>query len=339
MNAADIITSLLSLIAGIGTFLVACAMMSSNLEALGSGKLKALFGKAAKSKLVGAGAGAAATAVIQSSGATSVMVIGCVNAGIMTLTQGAAVIFGANIGTTVTGQLVALGLFGGSGVSASAVFSTFAGVGAFVSAFAKTDKTAKIGGVISGFGLLFVGLSMMSGAMSRFSELYSVRDFLARFENPFVLLVVGMLLTAIIQSSSVMTSTVITMTVSGLITLDQGIYITLGADIGSCATALIAGLAGTKNAKRLALIHLLFNVGGVMLFMLIGCVLRLCGTDFGMLMGSMLSAAPQLQLAVFHTLFNIITVIIILPFTDSLADLAVKLVPDGNPVSERRSRT
>ena len=165
MDTITIITSILSLIAGVGIFLIACSMMSSNLEALGSKKLKALFSKTSKSKLVGVGVGAATTAVIQSSSATSVMVIGFVNAGIMTLAQASTVIFGANIGTTITGQLVALGMFGTNSVSTSVIFAAFAGIGAFILAFAKKDRLRKIGGITAGFGMLFVGLSMMSGAM------------------------------------------------------------------------------------------------------------------------------------------------------------------------------
>ena len=165
MDAGAIATSVLSLVAGIGIFLIACSMMSANLEALGSRRLKSLFSKASKSKLLGVGVGAVTTAAIQSSSATTVMVIGFVNAGIMSLMQAATVIFGANIGTTITGQIVALGLFGSGSVSSSAVFAAFAGIGAFTVTFAKKDAAQKIGGVMAGFGMLFVGLSMMSGSM------------------------------------------------------------------------------------------------------------------------------------------------------------------------------
>ena len=175
MDAVQIATSVLTLIAGVGIFLIACSMMSSNLEALGSRRLKALFAKTSKSKLIGVGVGAAATAAIQSSSATTVMVIGFVNAGIMTLAQAATVIFGANIGTAITGQLVALGMFGENSVSTSVIFATFAGIGAFMLAFAKKDRVQKIGGILAGFGMLFVGLSMMSNAMTYFSELDSVK--------------------------------------------------------------------------------------------------------------------------------------------------------------------
>ena len=328
MNAVQIATSTLTLIAGVGIFLIACSMMSSNLEALGSRRLKALFSKTSKSKFIGVGVGAAATAAIQSSSATTVMVIGFVNAGIMTLAQAATVIFGANIGTTITGQLVALGMFGENSVSTSVIFATFAGIGAFMLAFAKRDRTQKIGGILAGFGMLFVGLSMMSGAMSYFSELDSVKSFLAMFKNPLLLVLIGALLTAVVQSSSVMTSMAITMVVTGLITLNQGIYITMGSNIGTCVTALIAGLTSTKNAKRTALVHLIFNVSGVIVFMLLGMFLRFGGIDYGYLFGKMFPHAPQIQLSMFHTIFNVSTVLIVLPLTSLLVKLVTKIVPD-----------
>ena len=251
--------------------------------------------------------GAATTAVIQSSSATSVMVIGFVNAGIMSLAQAATVIFGANIGTTITGQLVALGMFGGNSVSTSVIFATFAGIGAFILAFAKKDRLQKLGGIMAGFGMLFVGLSMMGDSMEYFSELDSVKNFLAAFKNPLLLVLIGALLTAIIQSSSVMTSMAITMVVTGLITLNQGIYITMGSNIGTCVTALIAGLTSTKNAKRTALIHLIFNVSGVFVFMIIGLFMRIGNADYGDIFAKIFPHTPQIQLSMFHTVFNVIT--------------------------------
>lgn len=328
MNGIQIATSVLSLVAGVGIFLIACNMMSSNLEALGSKKLKALFAKTAKSKLVGVGVGAAATAAIQSSSATSVMVIGFVNAGIMTLSQAATVIFGANIGTTITGQLVALGMFGNSSLSSSAIFSAFAGIGAFILVFAKKDAVQKTGGILAGFGMLFVGLSLMSGAMKVFSELDEVKHFLALFENPFLLVIIGALFTALVQSSSVMTSMAITMTVTGLITLNQGIYITMGSNVGTCVTALLAGLTSTRSAKRTALIHLIFNLSGIIAFMTIGLFMGLGEINYGQLFEKMFPAAPQLQLAMFHTIFNVLTVIMVLPLTSPLVKLVTKIVPD-----------
>lgn len=328
MDTVTIISSVLTLIAGVGVFLISCTMMSSNLESLGSGKLKKLFAKTSKSKLVGVGVGAAATAAIQSSSATTVMVIGFVNAGIMSLAQAATVIFGANIGTTITGQLVAFGMFGGNSVSTSVIFATLAGVGAFILAFTKNDRLQKIGGITAGFGMLFVGLSMMSGAMEHFSELDSVKTFLAAFKNPLLLVLIGAVLTAVMQSSSVMTSMSITMVVTGLITLNQGIYITMGSNIGTCVTALMAGLTSTRNAKRTALIHLIFNVSGVFVFLIIGLFMHLGGVDYGFIFGKMFPGAPQIQMSMFHTIFNVITVLIVLPLTGVLVKTVTKIVPD-----------
>lgn len=328
MNTAIVISAILTLIAGVGVFLIGCNFMSSNLESLGSRKMKALFAKASKSKLVGVGVGTVTTAVIQSSSATSVMVIGFVNAGIMTLAQAATVIFGANIGTTVTGQLVALGMFGDSAISTSVIFATFAGIGAFMLAFAKKDGTRKIGGIFAGFGMIFVGLSLMSGSMKDFSEFEGVKSFLAVIKNPVLLVLIGTALTAVLQSSSVMTSLAITMVVSGLISLNQGIYITMGANVGTCITALIAGIAANRNAKRTALIHVIFNVSGVLVFMLIGLFMGFGGLDFGVLFERMFPGATQIQLAMFHTIFNVATVIIILPLTNLLVKAVTKIIPD-----------
>ena len=330
MDAITVTTSILTLVAGLGVFLVACSMMSSNLESLGSKRLKALFEKTSNSKLLGVGIGTVSTAAIQSSGAVSVMVIGFVNAGIMTLAQAATIMFGANIGTTITGQLVALGMFGADSISTSVIFATFAGIGAFITLFAKQDTLKKVGRILAGFGMIFVGLSLMSGSMESFSELDAVRGFLARFTSPFLLVLIGLVLTAIVQSSSVLTSMAIAMTVSGLINVNQGIYITLGANIGACVTTVIAGFASGRNAKRAALIRVIFNVAGVAVFMLVGLFLRLGNVDFGYLMQAMFPNAPQTQLAMFHTLFNVITVALVLPMTNLLVKLVTKIIPEKN---------
>lgn len=335
MTPVQIATAVLSLIAGIGVFLIACTMMSSNLESVSSNKLKKLFAKTSKSKLMGVGIGTVATAAIQSSGATSVMVIGFVNAGIMTLMQAATVIYGANIGTTITGQITALGMFENT-ISTGVIFATFAGIGAFIMAFAKKDVVKKIGGILAGFGMLFVGLDMMSASMKAFAELESVKNFLALIKNPILLVLIGAVFTAIIQSSSVMTSVAITMVFTGLITLDQGIYLTMGSNIGSCVVAIIAGITSGANAKRTALIHLLFNVTGVIIFMLVAMTMREISKSvnpsrvitFGYLFEKMFPNAPQTQLAMFHTFFNVITVALVLPFTNLMVKLVTKIIPD-----------
>ena len=328
MDLTAIMTSLLTLLAGIGVFLIACQMMSSNLEAASSERLKKLFSKASNSKLMGVGIGALGTAAIQSSGAITVMTIGFVNAGIISLSQAATIIYGANIGTTITAQIVALGMFGGNSLSTSVIFSALAGLGAFLSLFAKKSGPKTLGGILAGFGLLFVGLELMSGSMEAFAALDGVKTFLSGIGNPVLLVLLGAVLTAIIQSSSVMTSIALAMVVTGLIGIDQGIYLTLGSNIGSCVVAVIAGVASGTNAKRTALIHLLFNCTGVVIFMLAALLLGWFDISYGSVFQRLFPSAPQVQLAMFHTFFNITTVVLMLPLTGALVGLVSKLIPE-----------
>ncbi len=337
MSTIAIVSAILTLLAGIGIFLVACQMMSSNLESASSAKLKSLFAKASKSKLLGVGIGTVGTAAIQSSGATTVMTIGFVNAGIISLVQAATIIYGANIGTTVTAQIVALGMFGRNSLSTTVIFSAFAGIGAAVMTFAKKNSVKTFGGILTGFGMLFVGLSLMSGSMEDFAALDAVKIFLAKIGNPLLLVLIGTLLTAIIQSSSVMTSIALAMCVTGLISLDQGIFLTMGSNIGSCVVAIIAGVTSGTNAKRTALIHLLFNCSGVIVFLTVGWLLIvLTGNSFsfGTLFDRMFPGAPQTQLAMFHTFFNVLTVLLMLPLTDWLVRLVTKMVRDVDTPEE-----
>lgn len=329
MGFTEILSSVLTLLAGIGIFLIACEMMSHNLESASSKKLKTLFSKASKSPWLGVGIGTVGTAAIQSSGATTVMIIGFVNAGIMSLSQAATMIYGANIGTTITAQIVALGMFGSNMISTTVLFSACAGIGAFISLFSKTPVTKQIGGIITGFGMLFVGLNLMSSSMDSFAALDSVKIFLSHISNPILLVALGTLLTAVIQSSSVMTSIAIAMVYTGLVSLDQGIYLTMGSNIGSCVVAIIAGMTSGINAKRTSLIHLLFNVSGVVLFMILGvAVASAGGRTFGEMLERMFPGAPSTQLAMFHTIFNCTTVIIMMPLTGFLVRTVTGIVKD-----------
>lgn len=331
LETQNIIIAILTLIAGIGVFLVACKMLSANLESTSSEGLKRLFAQMGKSKWLGVGIGTVGTAAIQSSGAVTVMVIGFVNVGIMSLAQAATVIYGANIGTTVTAQIVALGMFGSNSISTTVIFSTFAGIGSFIAMSAKSDKWKQWGGVLTGFGLLFVGLHTMSTAMDDFAALDVVKQFLARISNPLLLVLIGTLLTALIQSSSVLTSIAITMVFSGLISLNQGIYMTMGSNIGSCVVAVIAAVEGSHNAKRTALIHLIFNVMGVMLFLVIALIMHLVsrGTvSFGSIFNTLVPHAPQMQLAMFHTVFNVCTMLVAMPMTELLVKRVCHMIPD-----------
>ena len=340
MNTTTAISAILTLLAGIGIFLIACQMMSTNLESASSSKLKKLFEKASKSKLLGVGIGTVGTAAIQSSGATTVMTIGFVNAGIISLEQAATIIYGANIGTTVTAQIVALGMFGSNAISTTIIFSAFAGIGAFLSLFAKSNKTKTLGGILTGFGMLFVGLSLMSSSMGDFAALDGVKNFLASVSNPLLLVLIGAILTAIIQSSSVMTSIALAMVVTGLIGLDQGIYLTMGSNIGSCVVAIIAGLTSGSNAKRTALIHLMFNCFGVVIFLLLDLLANSLSSgrfNYGSIFEGLFPGAPQTQLAMFHTFFNVFTVLLVLPLNNFMVKIARKAIPEAKSSEEKSS--
>ena len=329
MDTTTAITAILALISGIGVFLIACSMVSSNIESLSGGKLRRLFEKTSDNKLAGVGIGAATTAAIQSSGATTVMIIGFVNAGMISLGLAAAMIYGANIGTTITAQIVALGMLGENTVSLMAIFASLAGIGAFINIFAKKDKTKKIGGILTGFGLLFVGIILMTDSMKGIAEDQAIIDYLAGIDNIFLLLLLGILLTALVQSSSVTTSLAITMLFAGLIDLEQGIYLTMGSNIGSCVVAILAGFTSGKNAKRTALIHLFFNIAGVLLFLIAGFIITgLGGPTYSTMFEAMFPNAPETQLAMFHTIFNVVAVIVMLPLTGGLIKLVTKIIPD-----------
>ncbi len=276
--------AILALLAGIGVFLLAVRLLSRNIEAISGHRLKTLFYKTSKSKFLGVGLGTVTAAVIQSSGAVTVMVIGFINAGLMTLTQGATIAFGANIGTTITGQIVALGMFGNNTISTTIIFMSFAGIGAFMLLFAKKDMLQKIGSIIAGFGLLFVGLDTMASAMKVFAEMEGLTNFIAQITNPILLVLIGTAITALLQSSSVMSSILITMVFSGLITMDQGIYVLIGSNIGAGIVAILASIGSTQDAKRVALIHIVFNIFGAIVFLVIGAIMKAAsggGITFG----------------------------------------------------------
>lgn len=333
MNFVDVLSAVLSLVSGIGIFVIACSMMSSNLESLSSNKLKSLFSKISDNYLLGVSMGALGTAAIQSSGATMVMVIGFVNAGIMNLTQATTIMYGSDIGTTLTGQIVAMGLVNVSSISSTLIFSSLAGIGVIISSIAKTDKGKKIGGILSGFGMLFIGLDMMSVSMGKFAELEAIKLFLARISNPILLALIGAVITAIIQSSSVMTSLSITMVFAGLININQGIYLTMGANVGSCVVGMIAGFTSGTNAKRTSFIQLVYNAGGVALFMIIGELISMLSggnVSYGSILQSLFPDSPEEQLAMFHTMFNVLSAIICLPLTKSLVKLSMIAIEDKN---------
>ena len=345
MTVVDIITALLGLLAGIGVFLVAIKLISNNLESAGGNRLKALFAKTSKSNLLGVGIGTAATALVQSSGATSVMAIGFVNAGIMALTQAAAIVLGSNLGTTITGQIVAIGFLGNgtSMISASVILAALAGIGAFITYFAKRGKIKRLGSLLSGFGLLFLGLNTMSGSMKMFTGTDSpIRDFIQGINFPgyeIVLVFVGILLTAVMQSSSVTSSIAITMYASGLITINQGIFLILGSNVGAVVVALLATLGANVNAKRLAIFHLITNIVRVFLFVAVAMAIAYASGQqhtVGHLFERMFPEVPAFQLSMFYTIFNAVTVLMLIPLIKPFVKLTEKMLPERVRIAEEK---
>ena len=335
MDNTNFLFEFLHLLAGIGIFLTGCDIMSSNLEAVCSDRLRELLAKVSNNKIVGVLIGTAATIAISSSGAMTVMAIGFVNAHIITMKQAATIIFGGEIGTTLTGQLVALGMMGGSDIDLNFLFSSLAGIGVFMSMFAKKDKVRLFGAVLTGIGLLFAGLDVMSGAMTEFSRSPALKAAIARVDSSLLLIIFGAILTALIQSSTAITSISISMVAVGLITISQGIYLTLGANVGTCLTGMLAGMKSEGvNAKRTSLMQLIFNIGGVVLVYVIDLIMKIVtggNLSFGILFENMFPGLPHTQLAMFHTIFNIASVVIVLPLVDSLVALTEKLIKDEEP--------
>lgn len=316
------VENIVLMLAACGAFLIGFKLLSENMEKLAGRSLKVLFNKTSDKKMVGVGMGAVATAVVQSSGVTTVMVVGFVNAGIMSLKQAAAVIMGANIGTTITAQLAAL-----QSLPIDTLFIFLLFVGVMLEMFSKRDKVRCIGLALAGLGMVFFGLDVMSSTMKVYAENPSVTGMLASLRNPFLLLLFGVAFTALVQSSSAVTTVIIGMASAGL-TIGGGgnavLYLILGSNIGSCVTALISSIGTSVNARRASMIHLLFNVTGAILFM----ALLLCWKDFYQVTFAKWFAEPATQIAMFHTFFNVACTLLFLPFTNLLVYAASKIIPE-----------
>ncbi len=318
----NIIEIVIMILAGCGAFLLGFKVLSDNMEKIAGNGLKVLFNKTSDKKLFNVGMGLATTAIVQSSSITTVMVVGFVNSGIMTLYQAASIIMGANIGTTITGQIAALQAF-----DIDLIFMLMLFVGVFMDLFSKKEKVKNIGLALAGLGLVFVGLGLMSDPMAFLKEEKAVTDFLASVNNPILLLFIGIGLTAIIQSSSAVTTIVISMASAGLIIGGGGnsaLFIILGSNIGTCVTALISSIGTSVNARRASIIHLLFNVIGSLLF----TVMLLVWKDFSALTLEKWFIEPSTQIAMFHTVFNTACTLLFLPFATLLVKAATLLVPE-----------
>ena len=319
------ISDVLGLLGGLALFLHGMQMMSAGLEAAAGNRMKRILEKLTANRFLGVLVGAGITAAIQSSSATTVMVVGFVNSGMMTLRQAVWIIMGANIGTTVTGLLIALD------VGALAPLLAFVGVALVV--FLKKPILHHWGQIIAGLGVLFLGMGMMSDAMAPLRESEFFINLMTQMSNPLLGILVGMVFTAIIQSSSASVGILQTLASSGLISLHSAAFILFGQNIGTCITAVLASIGTSRNAKRTTIIHLLFNVIGTVIFTTI-CIL----TPLTDLFESLLPTSPAGQIAALHTTFNITTTLLLLPFGTQLAKIAERILPDraSDNVNQRR---
>lgn len=312
---------LLGLLGGLALFLYGMQMMSSGLEAAAGNRMKRILERLTSNRFLGVLVGAVITAVIQSSSATTVMVVGFVNSGMMTLRQAVWIIMGANIGTTITGQLIALDV--------GALAPLFAFVGVAMVVFLKKPQIHHYGNILAGLGVLFIGMEMMSSAMEPLREWPAFVNIVSTFSNPLIGILVGALFTALIQSSSASVGILQALAVSGVIGLDSAVYVLFGQNIGTCITAVLASVGTSRNAKRTTVIHLMFNLFGTILFTAI-CIL----TPLTDLMVSLTPGRPEAQIANMHTLFNIVTTLLLLPFGNGLVKLAMRILPDRRESGE-----
>ncbi|MEG0764941.1 MAG: Na/Pi cotransporter family protein [Pseudoflavonifractor sp.] len=315
------ITDILGLLGGLALFLHGMQMMSSGLEAAAGNRMKSILERLTSNRILGVAVGAAITAVIQSSSATTVMVVGFVNSGMMTLRQAVWIIMGANIGTTITGQLIALDV----GVLAP----LFAFVGVAMMVFLKKPQIHHYGNILAGLGVLFIGMNMMSSAMMPLRELPAFVNLMSTFSNPLFGILAGMLFTAVIQSSSASVGILQALAMSGVIGLPSAVYVLFGQNIGTCITAVLAAIGTSRNAKRATIIHLMFNVFGTVLFTII-CFF----TPLTSFIASLTPNNPMAQIANMHTLFNIVTTLLLLPVGGELVKLAMRILPERKQEKE-----
>lgn len=319
------ITDVLALLGGLALFLYGMQMMSTGLEAAAGNRMKSILEKLTSNRIKGVLVGAAITAVIQSSSATTVMVVGFVNSGLMTLKQAVWVIMGANIGTTITGQLIALD------IGAIAPLFAIAGVGAIM--FIKSEKVHHISSIFAGLGILFMGMDMMGAAMSPLKESEAFISLMTKFDNPLLGILVGALFTAVIQSSSASVGILQALASTGMIPLSSAVFVLFGQNIGTCITAVLASIGMKVNAKRTTVIHLLFNIIGTVLFTVICLV-----TPYVTWIEAMTPGDPVAQIANAHTVFNIVMTLLLLPFGTHMANIAVRILPDSKKADDEDLR-
>ena len=314
----------IELLGGLALFLYGMAMMSKGLELAAGDRLRIIIEKMTSSFFKAILIGTLVTAIIQSSSATTVMVVGFVNAGLMNIYQAIGIIMGANIGTTITGQLVALNI--------STIAPIIAFIGFSLNTFSKKERKTFLGQAIMGLGFLFMGMEFMSTAMEPLRDYPGFVTLMTKFQNPLLGVLAGTIITALIQSSSASLGILQAIANQGVIPLKSSMYIIFGFNIGTCITSVLSSLGSSKNAKRTALAHVLFNIIGTIIFIIVAIFLPI---DEIVLNHS--RPLPAAQIANLHTLFNIATTIILVPFSKKLADLSVRLIPGKDKEQEEMS--
>lgn len=317
----------LSLIGGLALFLYGMEVLGDGLKKTSGGKLEMILEKLTSNKYMAVLLGAVVTAVIQSSSATTVMVVGFVNSGIMTLSRAVGVILGANIGTTITAWILSLAELSGTGfifqlLKPKAFSPILAIIGVFIILLSKNEKKKNVATIMVGFAILMTGMETMSAAVKPLADVPEFTNLLLKFSNPILGLLAGAILTAVIQSSSASVGILQALCMSGAVSYGTAIPIILGQNIGTCVTALLSSAGSSRNARRAALVHLYYNTVGSIVFMLVFYTINIFA-QFEFLG----TAAPASGVAVFHTLFNVAGVACFLPFTDVLEKLAYLTIP------------
>ncbi len=309
------ITNLFSMLGGLALFLYGMTMTSNGLEVAAGNKMKSFLEKLTSNRFLGVTIGALITALIQSSSATTVMAVGFVNSGLMKLENAVWVIMGANIGTTITGQLVAID------ITAWAPVIAFVGVALIT--FFKSQKLDAYGGIIAGIGFIFIGMDIMSSAMIPLRTMPEFVSLITKFQNPVIGIMVGALFTAVIQSSAASVGILQALAKSGVMTLPSAIYVLFGQNIGTCITSVLASIGTGRNAKRTTILHLSFNIIGTVIFVVVSMLF-----PFAEFVQSLTPGNIPAQIANVHTVFNIVTTILLLPFGKALVQLTYKILPE-----------
>lgn len=318
------ISEVMMLLGGLGLFLYGMKLMGDGLEMAAGSRLKKIVEKLTRNKYMGALVGLIVTMIIQSSSSTTVMVVGFVNAGLMTLAQATGVIMGANIGTTVTGLLIAIKL---NDLAPIAIF-----IGVVMIMFIKKTSYKHVGQIIAGFGILFMGMTNMGDALAPLSESQMFKDMMSTFSNPLIGVLIGLVFTAIIQSSSASVGVLMALAGQGVVPIESAVFVIFGQNIGTCVTAVLSCIGTNRTAKRTATVHLLFNI--------IGATLFICISLFTPFISWIKMAAPDnilMQISIVHITFNVVTTAILLPLSDYLVKLACIVIPGEDEKREAKS--